>query len=507
MAESKALMRSMEPETTKKNSFVGDVLKLVGGTTLAQALGMLVAPILLRFYAPKAFGTAEVYISIIGIIGVVSCLRYELAILLPERDEDAANVLAVSLLSVLIFTGLSAVCVLFAREPIVRLLNTPHLAPYLWLVPLALLANGVFLALNHWNSRTKHFGRLSIAQVSQALVKNGTQLRIGVAGQAHAGGLIGGIILGSVVVTMVLGGQIWRDDRRLFLEHIRWRKMLDSLKRYRKFSLIDSWGSLINTVSVLSPVLILTAFFSQTTVGYYALAHRLIALPVTLIGRAVGQVFFQRTSEVRGRQKDLANVIEMTFKRLVALGLLPAVLMTIIGQELVTVIFGPDWAEAGVFVQFLSLWAFFWFVYSPLSTLFAVVERQEYFLMAHLVILITRVVALVIGGMLNSVYLALGLFAGLGLFMYAGMAIWGATLAGLSLHSALYVLFRYGLYSIPWAVIPFLLKVWFRAPKGLLLAVCAVALLANYMLFVYRDPALRRYLMSIRPWGLFRDSK
>lgn len=485
----------------KKSSFVGDVLKLVGGTTLAQALTMLVAPILSRLYAPDAFGTAAVFTSITGIIGVVACLRYELAIMLPERDEDAANLLAVSLGFVLVIAGLSAVLILFVRGFILRLLNAPDLGPYLWLVPLVILAKGVFLALNYWNSRTKHFGRLSIARMFQSMATNGAQLVMGVAGQIHAGGLIGARVLGSAVVTAVLGGQIWRDDHRLFAESIQRRGILENLKRYRKFPLLDIWGALLNNVSWQLPALMLSSFFSQTIVGYYALANLVIHLPMILIGSAISQVFFQRASEVNSRQEELGGTVESVFRALVALGLFPAVLLTIAGQELFVMVFGRNWSEAGVYVQILGLWMFFWFISSPLSTLFAVLERQEFILRVHVAIFVTRFVSLAIGGMLDNVHLALGLFAGSGMLVYGGLTIWNMRLAGVSLHSCLRILLRSGLYSAPTAVILLLLKAWYGASMWLVLVVSGVALLVYYLLILHRDPILYRYLVSALPKG------
>ena len=72
--------------TTRQNSFVGDVLKLTGGAVFAQALGLLITPILSRLFAPEAFGTAAIFGSLLQVCTVVVCLRYELAIMLPEKD-------------------------------------------------------------------------------------------------------------------------------------------------------------------------------------------------------------------------------------------------------------------------------------------------------------------------------------------------------------------------------------------------------------------------------------
>lgn len=480
----------------RKSSFAGDVLKLVGGTTLAQALVVLVMPVLSRLYPPDAFGTAAVFASITALMSGVACLRYEQAIMLPERDEDAANLLAVSLWLASISGGFSAALVMFVREPIIRLLNAPGLMPHLWLVPLTVMASGWFLALNYWNSRTRHFWRLSIARVFQSVATSGAQLGMGAVGEANAGGLIGAGVLGSAVVTVVLGGQIWRDDRRLFRGNVRLGCMFAGLRRYRKFPLLDMWGTLLNGVSWQLPALMLSVFFSQTVVGYYALANRLIQLPMALIGGALAQVFFQRASEAHAKQTDLATVVEKVFQRLVALGLLPALLMTIAGRELFIVVFGRSWAEAGIYTQILGLWMFFWFISSPLSTLYVVLERQELGLILHVAILITRIFALAIGGLLDNVYLALGLFAGSGVLVYAGLTTWNMVLAGVSLCSWLRTLLQYGLYCLPAVAILLLLKLWCKADAWLIFVVSAIALLTYYAFILRRDTDLRRYLLS-----------
>ncbi len=495
MVEAEITIDQASPAPAKKrSSFAGDVFKLVGGTTIAQGLTLLAAPILSRLYAPAAFGTAALFTSVVGVIAVVACFRYEFAIMLPERDKDAANILAVSIAAALATSGISATLITLARGPIVQWLNAPELAPYLWLIPLAVLLHGIFNALNYWNSRTKHFGRLSIARVAAALTTSGAQLGIGVAGEAREGGLISASVAGSAVVTTALGGQIWRDDWSLFQGSIRLRHMLDSLKRYRKFPLIDSWGGILNTISWQLPVLLLSAYFSQATVGFYSMAYRLIQLPMTLVGSAIAQVFFQRASEVQSQRGDLKGTVEMVFQRLVALALYPSLAMTVAGREIFVVVFGPAWAEAGTYVQILGLWMFFWFISSPLSTLFSVLEHQELGLIVHAAIFVTRAISLVVGGALGNVYLALALFAGSGVLVYGGLTIWNIKLAGVPLRRSLYILAQQGLYCAPATAVLLFLKVLWHAPAWLVLVVIGIGFVVNLLLILRQDPALERYV-------------
>ena len=180
-------------ETTparKQSSFRGDVLRLASGTGIAQAIGILAAPIVARLYAPDAYGIAATFVSIVAIVGVVACLRYELSIVLPDNDRDAVNLFAISLLAAALVATVIAAGAWFGRDLIVRLLPIPEIAPFMWLVPVAIFVQGAFMALNYWNSRTRHFARLSVAQVSSSAVTTSAQLGAGATGFATGGSMI-----------------------------------------------------------------------------------------------------------------------------------------------------------------------------------------------------------------------------------------------------------------------------------------------------------------------------
>ena len=191
------------------------------GTVLTQALGTLVMPVITRLFDPEAFGVAVIFSSIAGIFGVIVCLRYEIAIMLPESNSEAATMVGVSLLSVILMTVLSILIISFFSGSIVDILQAPQLKKYLWLVPMTLFFQGIFLALNYWNTRTKHFGRLSIVQVISSLAAQITKLAAGFSGFVSAGVLICAAVLGNFVSIVILGGQIWRDDKKLFFDYIR----------------------------------------------------------------------------------------------------------------------------------------------------------------------------------------------------------------------------------------------------------------------------------------------
>src|SRR3990172_4827454 len=81
----------------KAASYFNDVMLLISGTTASQIIIVLSYPFITRLFSPEDFGILAVFSSVVGIIAVVLCLRYEAAIMLPSADEDAANLLAGSL--------------------------------------------------------------------------------------------------------------------------------------------------------------------------------------------------------------------------------------------------------------------------------------------------------------------------------------------------------------------------------------------------------------------------
>lgn len=490
---------SQRRDNRRGTGFAGDVLKLASGTAFAQAVSILAAPVLSRLYAPEAFGIAALFLSITGILGVVACMRYEMAIMLPRRDEEAAGLLGVSLASAAAVTLAAVFLLWWGGAFLLRRLNAPGLGPYLWLVPPAVLVAGVFLALNYWDTRAKRFGRLSAARVAGSLTSTPLTVALGVAGRATAGSMIGANIAGQCVATGILGWRAWREDRALFRGHIRWRSMAEGMKRYRKFPLYDSWASLMNAVSGQLAPLLLAVFFSSTVVGFYALGYRLLTLPSTLIGGAISQVFFRHAAAARN-DGTLPRVVGGTFNRLLALGLFPIMLIMVAGKEIMAVVFGSPWAEAGVYAQILAPWILMNFVSSPLSSIFPIMEIQGRFLVFNAVLLATRVFSLAAGGIMGDVVVSLALFSITGALIYGFLCLFILGRSGVGIGTVLSDTLRLvGLASIPLSPVVFL-KLFGASPVAVTAACCATAV-AYYAMLGFRDREFRLLLGSLAGRG------
>jgi lipopolysaccharide exporter len=479
-----------------ESRFSRDVLTLVSGTTVALIISTLASPIITRLYGPEAFGLLALFTSITNILGVIVCLRYEVAIVLPKSDEEASNIFGLCML-IVVFISLAIIPLLILfQQPLLQYLKAPQLGSYFLFIPPTLLISGTFLALNLWNTRTKQYYRLSIARVTSSVTTTGTQLGAGFLGYASGGVLIYANILGQLVSTCVLGLQIMRDHLSFFRHTITLKGMVEAFKRYSNFPKYDVWSALINQISWQVPVLMLSSFFSTTIVGYYSLGMMMVTLPMSLIGGAIAQVFFQRAA-IAQHEGSLSFIFEDTYSFLIKISLFPLLLLTFIGQDLFILIFGPSWGEAGYYIQILSVWAVFFFISSPISSIISIIGKQKIGLVLSTINLITRFVSIFIGGILGSASLSILLFSLSGTVMYGSTGILFMQFAGVPVLKTLKIIFTNFLIFLPAGVIMSIAKI-FHLNGNIQIIIALILLLLYCGYLIKTDSRIRVMLVQYR---------
>jgi O-antigen/teichoic acid export membrane protein len=445
-------------------SFARNVITLMTGTTFAQVLTIIVAPILTRLYGPEDYGVSALYTSILGIFTVIACWRYELAIVLPKKDRDAANVMALSISICFGMAVLTLVLVAFFRIPIANILGAPELASWLWFMPLSLIAAGLFQAFNYWSTRRKQFKRLAARTITQSTVTAITRLGAGLVLNPGPGGLIGGSIFGQLVATGQLAWQIIRDEGRIIISYVNIKNFKRVLVRYKRFPLFDSWASMLNTASTMLPALLLGYFFTPAVVGHYSLGQNILAAPMGVIGGSIAQVFFPQASEAR-HGGNLGQLTLDMFQRLLTLGFVPILLIAVVAPDLFAIIFGEQWWAAGVYVRWLSLWMLFVFISSPISTTYTVLERQREYLIVNVILFSTRLVALIIGGIRGDALLTIALFGITSAVLYIFNCIYILYMAGVTVRETFTAIMKQIIQGVPYVLLPTI--VWYSSYNSL----------------------------------------
>lgn len=402
-----------------KNRFARSVSVLAGGTAAGQIIVVAASPILTRLYSPEDFGLLAVYAGLLGIFAVAVSLRYELAIPIPESDEEAASVVILSLLVVLGMTAISAGIVWAWGESITTVLNTPALEPYFWLLPIGLLLIGIYQVFSYWAIRVKAFPAIARTKLTQAIGMVGVQLG-GYALGPFA--LLLGQATGHAAGASSLAGlamrRRWLVFRKVRLADVRWAAV-----RYRRFPVYHSWAGVLHKIGTELPLILFAGLFSPAAAGLYMLAHRVLAMPMQLLGKAVADVFFSSASEAQ-RNGDLAPLVSSIHHKLAHIAMPPTFVLLIAGPDLFALVFGAEWRQAGEIAQWMAPWIYLVFVTSPLSQVVSVLEKQAQFLIFQGVLLAARIGALVIGGLHGDLIFAVALLSGVSALCYAGFLVW-----------------------------------------------------------------------------------
>jgi O-antigen/teichoic acid export membrane protein len=357
-------------------SFRRSVGILVGAAGLAQVMVVVSSPLLTRLYSPADLGVYASAAAVLAILVTTTCLRYELAIPLPESDQVAADVLAVAALTAVIVTGLTAVVAWLAGPALLDALGAEQLGPFVWLLLLGQLSGALILALTGWAVRTKAFGDIAATRLSQSGSLVVTQLGLGLLG-LHAVGLLVGDVAGRVAG----GGRLFRSLLRTggsAIRSISPRGMRAAAVRYRRFPLFSSWSAVLNAIGLQAPLLYLVVAFGTEAGGHLALAQRIGQVPITLLAGAVGQVFVAQAAQLaRDDPVALRRLFIRTTRSLSIIGAVAAVAFVVLAPTLAVPIFGADWQDAGLFVAILAPTYLLQLVANPLGGALDVLERQD----------------------------------------------------------------------------------------------------------------------------------
>lgn len=336
----------------------------------------MAAPLLTRLYTPEDFGVLAVYASLLSLITVVASLRYELAIPLPADDRTAASLLVLSFIIMLGVSCALGLTVHLLPDEVYTWNTTSPLVPYVWLIPLGTIAVGTYKVLNYWTIRKRAFELIARTRLAQGIGNTSIQVAMGVA-QLGPIGLLVGQLVGQTAGITTLGRLLWRRDRDA-IDSVTFCSISSAAKSYSRFPLYSTISGFLNTAGLQAPALILAATYGPQVAGWYALGQRVLGIPFNLLGASVAQVYLGEISKLAiSNRSALHSLFTRTALRLLLIGSIPVIALTLGGPWLFEQIFGKDWNQAGLYLQLLALSLMARFVVSPLSDTLNVLERQD----------------------------------------------------------------------------------------------------------------------------------
>lgn len=355
-----------------KSDFVKSVLTLMTGTAIAQLIAYLIYPILTRIYSTADMGELGVYTRLVAFITAFATARYELTLPIAKQDHHAFSLYRLSFRISLY--SLSTVLLLgflyYLFKPI-------DLSNYVFLI-MVVLSSYIMVWINlgtSWSVRKKLFHQISIQRVVNALSVNGMRLFFGL---IHLGsfGLILGSLLGSFASILVFV-RTFISERRFFYPTKNTKRFRILAKEYKSFPLINLPHTLLDLGVDLIIATLIVIYYGKDVFGSYSHAYMMLKLPLIFFGQSIGQVFFNRCSEMINNQQPIYPLVKKTIRTLFLIALVPFTILFFYGTPIFTFVFGDQWAESGRIAEILAPALLLNFLASPISTIVLVLSKQR----------------------------------------------------------------------------------------------------------------------------------
>lgn len=375
-----------------KSEFGRNVVTLMTGTVIAQAIPIAISPILTRLYSPEEFGLFALYMGLAAILSVIVTGRYEQAIMLPADDDDAANLVVLSVAITVIISLLVLLLIFLTSSNIASALEKPEIEAWLFLLPVTIFLTGIYQTLNYWNNRKKQYKTLAKNRIYQS-----TTISI-----AHIGGgfisgsglfLIFGDLIGKFTSAFFLALNTFKKDPSSLVE-IRKDKQISLAKRYKKFPIFDTGAALANVASYQIQNILFPIFYGLSSAGFYFLVLRVLQAPLSLISTSLTDVYKQKLTDPKTTDDDLKRYYKKMFFFLFSIGIPPLVMFMFIGEELFSFVFGSEWQVAGEYAIILAPMFYIRFIASPLSYFLYLKEKQEANIVMQTLFIATSVYAI-----------------------------------------------------------------------------------------------------------------
>lgn len=402
-----------------KSEYARNVLTLVTGTTIAQAIPVALTPFLTRVYSPDEFGLYGVYMALISIGTMIATGKLEMAVMVARKQSEAIQLAILSF----IFSGLFSMFILFAviiwEEQIAILTAQPDIGEWLYIVPLSIFLFSIYKVLLHWLNRNKLYEMMSHSRVAQSASISILQIIAGLANKITPG-LILADCLGRTISLVIIFKRIRHTFPRPGFNLL---KNLALIRRYRKFPFLGSPAGLLNILSLQLPYIIIPVIFSSAVAGLYFLVFRVLMMPISLLGESMMEVFRNKAIESLDKHGTCKPVFITTMRFLIIVGILPALLLIIFGQELFAFIFGEEWREAGFYASILAPMAFLRLVCAPLGGVLFVREKLQLILILQSFFFLMVALSLTLGWIYKNPVLLVTSLSVSGCLFYLAQAL------------------------------------------------------------------------------------
>jgi teichuronic acid exporter len=346
------------------SSYLIDILLQGSGSALAQAIGVLSMPLLTRLYTPSQFGVLNMFNTIVGFLTIVVTWRYEYLIVLPRKNSSAVHIFTFITIYGLIVSFLLSFVGLYWGKEIALLLSLPEMSSWIVYAPITALLVSLSIALQQLVQRSEKYARSGISEIVN---------KLGYFSFALFGFYLFsesfGLILAAGFGLLLKFFWLYLSDRKILKpDGYPGNELgITAIKDYGKPAFSFSAANILQTVTGYVPIYVISKFYGTATLGQWSLVVSTMYLPTSVIGLAIGQVYYQRASKLFAEGNSILSIWLSTAKTLLLIAVPSFICIGVLSPWVFPILFGKQWSDAGVYASIVSVAAGISFISSPLD--------------------------------------------------------------------------------------------------------------------------------------------
>lgn len=376
------------------NKFIGDSFLMILSSGIAQVILIITTPIITRLYSPAEFGEFTIFSNIAMILIPIINARYDLLIVNAKNDRSA-NILSqisflISLLILLILIPIFAISAWLYPNFILN---------FIFIIIMLFLVSLINIFTNYLNKERK-YKVLSLINVFRAGSMALLQIIFGLLSLGSLGLIIGFSL--SYITGITLGYKTFKKHFNI----VRNKEETKALFLENKNQLVYSTPSiLLNSLSFSVVVFFIGILYTNTEVGIYGMAIRVLGIPVTIISLGLSKIFMQQANDYYIERGNFRNLLLKFSSTLVIVSIILYVPLYLFSEELVNILLGHSWVDAITVIKIVIPLFVIRLIVSTVSLSVIVLQKQQLELILQALFLIGTTVTFVISKMLNLTFL------------------------------------------------------------------------------------------------------
>jgi len=358
--------------TQQRKTFTQHVMVLFTGTAISQLIPFLVLPILQKYYyGPEDFAKLATFVYFSEMMGVVSTLKLEYAIVGKPTLRESREV-AITGFRVVLISSLLTLVLSFVSYHLDWIHGLHELGALVFLMPFVVFAMGSVQLTAYWFNARKEFDRIAQGKLVQTVSSEGVKLLSGISGLNFSGLILGRFT--GIGVTAFL--QYWRYKKDVVeveqRNFSRW-KLLGEHKAFVFYTTPSVFvGAFINFMYIE----LFMQNFGAASAGMVSVAMTYVGAGLGMMAASISQVYFGTISGIHDR-KNMRRLYTRFLMRLLVISGVMTGLIWVLPASWIVGVLGEEWNELIVYCRVISVWLGVWFVSSSLSFIFLRLREQR----------------------------------------------------------------------------------------------------------------------------------